>query len=248
MKAQQRGHRIEIFHAHQRIPATRSFLSKFQRWEWMLVALIILDILITIRLSPFFLDARNLSRTSSDFMEIGLMMLPMVFIIITGNIDLSVASNMGMSASFMGLLHNNGSQYLGGGAGRLIAWHAGRDAEWVSCCPRQAACAGGHFGHVCVLSRHCLWFSWRPGGTRIPKGIYLFGTGKSIRYSHSIFRGVVYPVWQSFLVWFYIGQHLAAICMRLETMKMPPCIPACQLLGLNSSSTPYRASWRRWQA
>jgi rhamnose transport system permease protein len=32
----------------------------------------------------------------------------MVFIIITGNIDLSVASNMGMSASFMGLLHNQG--------------------------------------------------------------------------------------------------------------------------------------------
>jgi rhamnose transport system permease protein len=86
----------------------RSFLSKFQRWEWMLVALILMDVLITIRLSPFFLDARNLSRTSSDFMEIGLMMLPMVFIIITGNIDLSVASNMGMSASFMGLLHNMG--------------------------------------------------------------------------------------------------------------------------------------------
>jgi rhamnose transport system permease protein len=89
-------------------PPRRSFLSKFQRWEWMLLGLIILDVLITIRLSPFFLDARNLSRTSSDFMEIGLMMLPMVFIIITGNIDLSVASNMGMSASFMGLLHNNG--------------------------------------------------------------------------------------------------------------------------------------------
>jgi rhamnose transport system permease protein len=89
-------------------PPQRSFLAKFQRWEWMLVGLIVLDVLITIRLSPFFLDARNLSRTSSDFMEIGLMMLPMVFIIITGNIDLSVASNMGMSASFMGLLHNNG--------------------------------------------------------------------------------------------------------------------------------------------
>jgi rhamnose transport system permease protein len=86
----------------------RSFLAKFQRWEWMLVALILLDIFITARRSPFFLDARNLSRTSSDFMEIGLMLLPMVFIIITGNIDLSVASNMGMSASFMGLLHNMG--------------------------------------------------------------------------------------------------------------------------------------------
>jgi rhamnose transport system permease protein len=89
-------------------PPRRSFLARFQRWEWMLVGLILLDIFINTRLSPFFLDARNLSRTSSDFMEIGLMMLPMVFIIITGNIDLSVASNMGMSASFMGLLHNNG--------------------------------------------------------------------------------------------------------------------------------------------
>jgi rhamnose transport system permease protein len=86
----------------------RSFLSNFQRWEWMLVALILLDVFVNTRLSPFFLDARNLSRTSSDFMEIGLMMLPMIFIIITGNIDLSVASNMGMSASFMGLLHNLG--------------------------------------------------------------------------------------------------------------------------------------------
>jgi rhamnose transport system permease protein len=86
----------------------RSFLAGFLRWEWMLVALILLDVLINMRLSPFFLDARNLSRTSSDFMEIGLMMLPMVFILITGNIDLSVASNMGMSASFTGVLHNMG--------------------------------------------------------------------------------------------------------------------------------------------
>lgn len=89
-------------------PPPRSFLSSFLRWEWMLVGLIILDVFINTRLSPFFLDANNLARTSSDFMEIGLMMLPMVFIIITGNIDLSIASNMGMSASFMGLLHNLG--------------------------------------------------------------------------------------------------------------------------------------------
>src|SRR6185503_6678119 len=89
-------------------PPRRSFLANFQRWEWMLVALIILDVLFNIQRSPHFLDVRNLSRTSSDFMEIGLMMLPMVFIIITGNLDLSVASNMGMRVSFMGLLHNLG--------------------------------------------------------------------------------------------------------------------------------------------
>ena len=84
------------------------FLSRFQRWEWILVGLIALVVILNTRLTPYFLNALNLSRTSSDFMEIGIMMLPMVFIIITGNIDLSVASNMGMSASFMGLLFNMG--------------------------------------------------------------------------------------------------------------------------------------------
>ncbi len=86
----------------------RSFLARFQRWEWMLVGLIVLVVLLNTQLSPYFLDALNLSRTSSDFMEMGLMMLPMVFIIITGNIDLSVASNLGMCASLMGWLFMQG--------------------------------------------------------------------------------------------------------------------------------------------
>src|SRR5512133_3721928 len=87
----------------------RSFLAYFQRWEWLLVALIIIVVVATSRLSPYFLDAKNISRTSSDFMELGLMMLPMVFIIITtGGVDLSVASNLGMCASFMGWLYMHG--------------------------------------------------------------------------------------------------------------------------------------------
>ncbi len=86
----------------------RSFLARFERWEWMLVVLIVAVSVLNSRLSPYFLDAQNLSRTSSGFMEIGLLMLPMVYIIITGNIDLSVASNLGMSASLMGLLYNLG--------------------------------------------------------------------------------------------------------------------------------------------
>lgn len=90
--------------------ATRhSILSHFQRWEWLLVILIMVDVFINMRMSPYFLDGRNLARASSDFMELGLMMLPMVFIIITGGIDLSVASNLGMCASFMGLLFMNGT-------------------------------------------------------------------------------------------------------------------------------------------
>ena len=56
------------------------------------------------------------------------MMLPMVFIIITGNIDLSIASNMGMSASFMGLLHNHGGQYMG-----RRPWQGFCLARWAVC-------------------------------------------------------------------------------------------------------------------
>uniref|UniRef100_A0A7C4PIE8 Autoinducer 2 import system permease protein LsrD n=1 Tax=Anaerolinea thermolimosa TaxID=229919 RepID=A0A7C4PIE8_9CHLR len=89
-------------------PPRRSIWRWFQRWEWMLFALILVVTFLNARLSPFFLNAQNLSRTSSDFMEMGLMMLSMTFIIITGNIDLSVASNLGMCASFMGWLFNNG--------------------------------------------------------------------------------------------------------------------------------------------
>jgi rhamnose transport system permease protein len=98
----------------------RSFMAHLQRWESMLVALIILVILLNIRLSPFFLNAQNLARTSSDFMEMGLMMLPEVFIIITGNIDLSVASTLGMSASFMGWLFNLGANIWIAALGALL--------------------------------------------------------------------------------------------------------------------------------
>ena len=100
----------------------KSFLARFQRWEWMLVALVVIAIVINSRLTPYFLNAQNLSRTSADFMELGLMMLPMVFIIITGNIDLSVASNLGMCASFMAVLWNlHVNIWIAAGAGLALA-------------------------------------------------------------------------------------------------------------------------------
>jgi len=80
----------------------------FLRWEWLLVALIVVVTIVNARLSPFFLNGTNLLRTTSDFMELGIMMLPMVFIIITGNIDLSIASTLGLSASLMGWLFMGG--------------------------------------------------------------------------------------------------------------------------------------------
>lgn len=109
----------------------RSFVSSFFRWEWFLVLLIVVATIVNTNLSPYFLSADNLFRTASDFMEIGLMIFPMAFIIITGNIDLSVASNLGMCASLMGFLFNNGvniwvaaavALLMGGAAGFFNGW------------------------------------------------------------------------------------------------------------------------------
>lgn len=104
----------------------KSLLTFFIRWEWLLVALIIVVSLVNSMLSPFFLQANNLFRTVSDFMELGLMMLPMVFVIITANIDLSVASTLAMCASFMGWLFNNGwNIWLAAGAALILGGLAG---------------------------------------------------------------------------------------------------------------------------
>ena len=88
--------------------ARRSGASIFLRWEWMLVVLIILLAIANTSLSPYFLKWDNLMRASRDSVEIGIMMLTMVFVIITAGIDLSVASTLALTASFMGWLFNMG--------------------------------------------------------------------------------------------------------------------------------------------
>lgn len=105
----------------------RSLATSFLRWEWFLVALIVIVSLINSLISPFFLEATNLFRTASDFMELGLMMLPMSFIIIaTGSVDLAVASTLGMAASFMGWLFNSGVNiWVAAGAALLLGTLAG---------------------------------------------------------------------------------------------------------------------------
>lgn len=98
----------------------RLSLDFFLRWEWLLVALIVAVIFVNSQLSPFFLNTRNLMRATSDFMELGLMILPMAFIIITANIDLSVASTLAMCASLLGWLHLQGVNIWIGASAALI--------------------------------------------------------------------------------------------------------------------------------
>lgn len=96
------------------------------RWEWLLVLLIVIVAFVNARLSDYFLNGTNLLRMTSDFIEIGILILPMAFIIVTGNIDLSIASTLALSASLMGYLFMGGwNIWLAAGVALLVSVCAG---------------------------------------------------------------------------------------------------------------------------
>lgn len=79
-----------------------------RRWEFVLVVLLAAVFVIMSRLSPYFLDLRNLLDATLNFTEKGIIALCMALIVITGSVDLSVASNMAMSAAVMGIAYRSG--------------------------------------------------------------------------------------------------------------------------------------------
>ena len=80
----------------------------FARWEWVLFLLIAIVFTINANIAPYFLKPSVLFDMTFNFMEKGLIALVLTFIIITGQIDISVASNMAMSAVITSILYQMG--------------------------------------------------------------------------------------------------------------------------------------------
>ena len=70
----------------------RSWPARLARWEVLLIVLLAGVLFYNTRISPYFWDLNNILDDTSNFMEVGLMALPMTMIIIAGQIDLSVGS------------------------------------------------------------------------------------------------------------------------------------------------------------
>lgn len=77
-------------------------------WEALLVILLLISIVIGSVLSPYFLSGFNFYALTSNIMEIAIIALPMTLIIIAGEIDLSVASVLGLASVVLGLLWERG--------------------------------------------------------------------------------------------------------------------------------------------
>jgi rhamnose transport system permease protein len=78
------------------------------RWESGLVVVVILILVIGSIASPDFLTGNNLFNLGLSNSEIAIMTLPMTLIVISGEIDLSVASILGMASALLGFLWARG--------------------------------------------------------------------------------------------------------------------------------------------
>jgi rhamnose transport system permease protein len=78
------------------------------QWEFILFVILVLVFIINSNLSPYFLDLGNLLDSTSNFMEKAIVALPMTFVILCGDIDISVASIIALSSVLMGMVSTAG--------------------------------------------------------------------------------------------------------------------------------------------
>jgi rhamnose transport system permease protein len=88
--------------------APRRGLGSFARWELALLALLGGTIAYGADVSPYFLHSTNLFFICLNVGEVAIMALPLTLIVITGEIDLSVASTLGLSGVLMAELFKHG--------------------------------------------------------------------------------------------------------------------------------------------
>ncbi|ENZ8418086.1 TPA: autoinducer 2 import system permease LsrD [Klebsiella pneumoniae] len=77
-------------------------------WESALLALLIVEILLFGALNPRMLDLNMLLFSISDFICIGIVALPLTLVIISGGIDISLGSTIGLCAIALGVMTQAG--------------------------------------------------------------------------------------------------------------------------------------------
>jgi rhamnose transport system permease protein len=79
------------------------FLGFILKWESLLFIIFLAIMVLNSLLSPVFLDTANLLDATFNFTEKAIIAMPMIFVIICGDIDISIASIISISSLFMGM-------------------------------------------------------------------------------------------------------------------------------------------------
>ncbi len=80
----------------------------FFQWEWLLVGVLLLVIIVNSLISPYFLEMNTFIWTPATFLDKGFIVLSMMYVLILGKIDISVASTVALSAVIMAVSYNAG--------------------------------------------------------------------------------------------------------------------------------------------
>jgi rhamnose transport system permease protein len=83
-------------------------IARLARWDATLVVLLVAVVVAGSQTSPDFLTGTNLFYLGLDVGEIALLALPLTLIVVAGEIDLSVASVLGLSSAILGELVDKG--------------------------------------------------------------------------------------------------------------------------------------------
>jgi rhamnose transport system permease protein len=90
-----------------RDPIRGDLRRRLKSWDSIIILLTVVVLVVASLGVPNFGTSRNFTFLVLDLLPIALVALPMTFIIITGEIDLSVASTLGLSSAIMGFLWNH---------------------------------------------------------------------------------------------------------------------------------------------
>lgn len=85
-----------------------SWKTYFLQWEWLLVLILAIIIIVNSTLSPYFLNYNSITGATMTFLDKSFIVFPMVLIMIMREIDISVGSTVAFSAVTMGVLYNAG--------------------------------------------------------------------------------------------------------------------------------------------
>ncbi|MDR1863751.1 MAG: ABC transporter permease [Treponema sp.] len=83
--------------------------SFFFQWEWLLCLIFILIHVINSFLSPYYLNADTFLSAPMNFLDKAFIVLPMMLVIILGNIDISVGSIVAFTSVMMAVIFNAGA-------------------------------------------------------------------------------------------------------------------------------------------
>src|SRR6185503_20336147 len=87
-------------------------IYKIRRHEWVLLLVLVLECAIFSVAGTNFLTTANAFEITRLSVEIGLIALALTLVIITGGIDLSVGSMMGLAAVMLGALWRDGQMSI----------------------------------------------------------------------------------------------------------------------------------------